>query len=345
VSWRLVALNLVLRFREKPYLSRETDFARARARIEREAAALAGPAGGAWREAPVGGVPALRLDGPAGGPVILWLHGGAYCLGSPRTHAAMVAALARRAGAGAVVPDYRLAPEHPFPAALEDALAAWRGLAAEGTRPASRARRRQRGRRLALALLHCCSPRARPLRARPRLQPWADPTRSGGSSQALARRDALIPVSRVRRDPRRLSRGGRSARPRASPRFGRFRGGPPTLIQSSRAEVLRDDARDMAARLRADGRRGRARGAGGVPHVWQLYHGPAARGRRRARLRRRLPEGRDLPIRAPRDGRAASIPRGRAQVRCAARVRRVYDAFGAHASQRRTNATNTRGGT
>jgi acetyl esterase/lipase len=275
VSWRLVALNLVLRFREKPYLSRETDFARARARIEREAAALAGPAGGAWREAPVGGVPALRLDGPAGGPVILWLHGGAYCLGSPRTHAAMVAALARRAGAGAVVPDYRLAPEHPFPAALEDALAAWRGLAAEGTAPGRVALGGDSaGGGLALALLHLLlAEGAAPPGAALAFSPWADLSRTGGSLASLARRDVLIPVARFAEIRDAYLAGADPRDPRASPLFGRFAGAPPTLIQSSRVEVLRDDARDMAARLRADGVAVTHEERRAVPHAWQIYQG------------------------------------------------------------------------
>lgn len=275
MNWRLVALDLYLRLREKRYLARETDFARARARMEREAARLPSPPGAAFREAAEGGVPALRLDGPADGPVILWLHGGAYCLGSPRTHAAMVAALALRAGAGAVVPDYRLAPEHPFPAALEDARAAWRGLIAEGVEPRRVALGGDSaGGGLALALLHRLLAEGEPPPGAVLVfSPWADLSREGGSLKTLARRDALIPVSRFAEIRDAYLAGADPRDPRASPRFGRFRGGPPALIQSSRAEVLRDDARDMATRLRADGVAVAHEERGGVPHVWQLYHG------------------------------------------------------------------------
>ena len=82
----------------------------------------------------LGGVPALRLEPPdATGAALLYLHGGGYVIGSARSGAGLATALARRAGAVAYSLDYRLAPEHPFPAALEDGLAAYRALLDEGT--------------------------------------------------------------------------------------------------------------------------------------------------------------------------------------------------------------------
>lgn len=275
MSWQLTMLNLVLRFREKPYLAKATDFVAARARMERVSAIFPMPPGAVLRDAALGDVATSRMDGPAGGPVLFWLHGGAYCIGSPRTHGAMVAALARRIGASAVLPDYRLAPEHPFPAGLDDALAAWRALAAEGM-PASRIvlGGDSAGGGLALALLALVlaageeAPRAVIV-----FSPWVDLTGSGASLRSLAWRDALVPVKRFA-EISELYLGGADPRdPRASPVFGRFVGGPPTLIQSSRAEVLRDDARMMAARLRADGVAVAQDERDAVPHVWQIYQG------------------------------------------------------------------------
>jgi monoterpene epsilon-lactone hydrolase len=275
MTWRLVALNLLLRFREKPYLAREDDFVRGRARMEREAAILPMPAGTVLRDAPLGRTPALRVAGPEGGPVILWLHGGAYCVGSPRTHAAMAAALARRLGASAALPDYRLAPEHPFPAAVEDARNAWEALIAEGA-PAHRIvlGGDSAGGGLAFAVLHglLAEGRATP-GAVVAFSPWADLTGASASLRSLARRDALIPAERFA-EIRALYLGGADPRdPRASPAFGRFAGAPPALIQSSRAEVLRDDARLLAARLRDDGAAVVHDEWDRVPHVWQLYQG------------------------------------------------------------------------
>ncbi|MBP7001197.1 alpha/beta hydrolase fold domain-containing protein [Amaricoccus sp.] len=275
MSLRLLAVDLVLRLREKPYLARETDFPRGRARMEREAARFPLPPGAVLRDAPLGGVPALRLDGPEGGPVLLWLHGGAYCIGSPRTHAAMAARLARAVGAAAVLPDYRLAPEHPFPAALDDAAAAWAALLAEGVPPHRVALGGDSaGGGLAFALLHRLLAEGAPLPgAMLAFSPWADLTQTAASLGALARRDALIPVRRFA-EIRDLYLGPADPRdPRASPVFGRFAGGPPAFVQSSRAEVLRDDARALAARLAADGVAVVHDEWARAPHVWQMYQG------------------------------------------------------------------------
>lgn len=275
MSWRLAALNLALRFREKPYLAREADFARGRERSEREARRLAMPAGAALAEASLGAVPALRVAGPEGGPVLLWLHGGAYCIGSPRTHAALAAALARRVGAAAALPAYRLAPEHVFPAAVEDVRAAWDALVAEGVAPGRIALGGDSaGGGLAFALLAGLIAEGAPLPAAVvAFSPWVDMTASGASLRTLARRDVLIPVARFA-EIRDLYLAGADPRDvRASPALGRFPGAPPVLIQSSRHEALRDDGRMMAARLRSDGVAVVHEEVDRVPHVWQLYQG------------------------------------------------------------------------
>lgn len=296
MSWRLAMLDLYLRLRERPYLARETDFLRGRARMEDQAQLFPMPPGARFAEMRLGSLPALRLAAPATAPVILWLHGGAYCIGSPRTHAAMAAALARRLGAGAVLPDYRLAPEHPFPAAVEDAGAAYRALLAEGCDPGRLVLGGDSaGGGLGFALLHgLLAAGLPPPAAVVAFSPWVDMTQSGESLRTLARRDALLPARRFA-EIRDLYLAGADPRdPRASPHLGRFTGAPPVLIQASRAEILRDDAVMMAAALRAGGVSVTLDLQRRVPHAWQIYQGrlpeaDAALDRAAAFLARRLP--------------------------------------------------------
>lgn len=275
MSLRLAALDLLLRLREKPYLAREKDFAVARLRMEREAEMLAFPPGVVTRSAPLGRAPALRIAGSEDGPVLFWLHGGAYCLGSGRTHGAMVAALALRFGASGIVPEYRLAPENPFPAAVEDVRSAWEALRAEGADPARIVLGGDSaGGGLAFGLLDAL---LREGQAPPAcviaFSPWIDLTGAAESLRTLARRDALVPVARFAEIRDAYLDGADPRDPRASPLFGSYSGAPPVLIQSSRAEALRDDSRAMAATLRAQGVATTHDECARVPHVWQIYQG------------------------------------------------------------------------
>ncbi|HVL19724.1 MAG TPA: alpha/beta hydrolase fold domain-containing protein, partial [Amaricoccus sp.] len=170
---------------------------------------------------------------------------------------------------------YRLAPEHPFPAGLDDCRAAWEALLAEGERPQRIALGGDSaGGGLAFALLHLLlGDGAPPPACVVAFSPWVDLTLAGESLGRLARRDALLPAGRLS-ETRALYLGGADPRdPRASPCLGAFEGGPPVLIQASRVEILLDDARTMAERLAADGVTVTLDLWDAVPHVWQFYHG------------------------------------------------------------------------
>ena len=224
MSWQLVALNAWLRLRERPRLAREASVELARARMERMAALAPPPAGAGWRQAAVG-VAARRMPGPDAGGVLLWFHGGAYCLGSSATHAAMVTALAERADAGAVVPDYRLAPEHPFPAAVEDARAAWDALVKEVPAERIGLGGDSAGGGLAFALLQelLAEGLAAPACV-VAFSPWTDLTLAGRSLASQAWREVLLPPKRLEEIRNLYLAGADASDPRASPRHGRYRG-------------------------------------------------------------------------------------------------------------------------
>jgi acetyl esterase/lipase len=279
MSWQLTTLNLYLRTAEKALLAREPDVLRARGRLETQAALFPMPARVRIGERALGkgsaALPALRIAPPEGAGTLLWYHGGAYIMGSPRSHAAMVAALALKAGMGAVLPAYRLAPENRFPAATEDALNAYRALLAEGTPPEHVALGGDSaGGGLAFATLHAALAEGLPAPACVvAFSPWVDLSLSGDSLFSLSTRDVLLPIERIP-EIRDMYLGEADPRnPRASPAFGRFAGAPPALIQASDSEILLDDARAMAARLETFGTAVTLGIDEGVPHVWQIYQG------------------------------------------------------------------------
>lgn len=186
--------------------------------------------------------------------VILYLHGGGYCFCSPNTHRGLAARLAMAAQARALLVDYRLAPEYPFPAALEDALASYFWLLDEGIAPnciviagdsagggltlATAVRLRDDGAPLPAALV-CISP-------------WTDLTFSGESIRALADVD---PVLRWRELPsvRYYTGDYPPDHPLISPLFADLSALPPTLIHVGSREILLDDSRRLAAKMKAAG--------------------------------------------------------------------------------------------
>jgi epsilon-lactone hydrolase len=204
---------------------------------------------------------------------VLYLHGGGYYFCSPQTHRSLVFALARRSSARIFSLDYRLAPEHPFPAALDDALAAYRRLVADGVSPRTIViAGDSAGGGLALATLLALRDAGDPLPAGGLLfSPWTDLAATGASITSNDGRDPMFFGAAVGRAAR-LYLGDADARdPLASPVYGRFDGLPPLFIQVGDTEVLLDDSTRVADRARAAGITVDLEIWPKMPHAFQMF--------------------------------------------------------------------------
>ncbi|WP_240970487.1 alpha/beta hydrolase [Actinacidiphila epipremni] len=220
-----------------------------------EAVGRPAPAGVTTRRTHLGGRPALELtpEGASETARLLYLHGGGYVIGSPDTHAGIVGELARRAGLRALSLDYRLAPEHPFPAAVDDGLAAYRALLDAGTDPARLVLAGDSaGAGLAVATLLAARAAGLPQPAAAALfSPFTDLTLSGESIRTKEAVDPIFTADALRAYADLYAGAGDRAHPLASPLFADLTGLPPLLVQVGTHEVLLDDATRLAARASA----------------------------------------------------------------------------------------------
>jgi acetyl esterase/lipase len=186
---------------------------------------------------------------------VLYLHGGGYVIGSCNTHRPLASHLGARAGLPVLVIDYRLAPEHPYPAAVDDALTAYDWLLARGFDPARVVvAGDSAGGGLTLATLLALRARGRPMPALGvAISPWVDLTLSGDSMDSMGDRDPLITRPGLQRMADWYVGSADAADPIVSPLFGDPGGLPPLLIHAGEVEALRDDAVRFAARAAAAG--------------------------------------------------------------------------------------------
>ena len=208
--------------------------------------------------------------------VVLHLHGGAYILLSPNTHRGLGAAIARRADAVVVLPDYRLAPEHPFPAALDDAAASYRWLVGgAGVRPERMAvSGDSAGGGLGAALLVRLRDAGEVLPAcYVGMSPWLDLAGTGASMTELDGADPWISAAMTA--PAALAYAGDTPldHPEVSPLYADPAGLPPMLLHVGGDEVLRDDAVRFTARARAAGVEASHGIYPGLWHVFQAFPG------------------------------------------------------------------------
>ena len=245
----------------------------------RAATASAGQAPGGTRvaAADAGGVPAewVTPPGEAGGRVLMYLHGGGYQLGSPATARHLVALLSAAAQAQAFSVDYRLAPEHPFPAAVEDAVAAYRWLLAAGHDPTSVAiAGDSAGGGLVLATLVALRDSGDRLPAAAvAMSPWTDLALTGESLRTRAGVEVMVKPAGMPETAALYLAGADPRHPYASPLYADLHGLPPLLIQVGDAEVILDDSTRFAARARAAGVEVTLEIWDEMPHVFQAFAG------------------------------------------------------------------------
>jgi acetyl esterase/lipase len=230
------------------------------------------PAGVTYSADTVGGIRGEWTQAP-GTPhsTMLYLHGGGYFACSPRTHRPVAAAYAQ-AGFRVFMPEYRLAPEHPFPAAVQDAQAAWHGLRDAGHAPQSLSvSGDSAGGGLTLALLLSLREQGHRLPAAAALfSPWTDLAVTGATVRSNARRDAMFIATGLVDAAELYLNGSDPKNPLASPLYADLAGLPPLLIHCGEREMLRDDSTRLAQRATAAGVRVALRIWPVVPHAWQV---------------------------------------------------------------------------
>ncbi len=214
-------------------------------------------------------VPArARTDG-----AVLYLHGGGYVIGSPRSHRHVAAAIASAAGIAAMLPDYRLAPEHPYPAAVDDAVAAYVWLLRRGIAPGRIViAGDSAGGGLTVATLIAIRQRGRPLPAAGVcISPWVDLTCSAASYTTRAEADPMVTRDGVAEMARLYLAGADAKTPLASPLHADLTGLPPRLIQVGNDEVLLDDSTQLAAQAQAAGVNAEVEVWPDMIHVWHWF--------------------------------------------------------------------------
>lgn len=227
-------------------------------------------------EAGTFGVPGewMRHRHALAGPVLLYLHGGGYIIGSPKTHRALTSHVAAAARCQVLVPDYRLAPEHPYPAALQDALAAYRFLLERHAPDRVAIAGDSAGANLALCAALAIRDAGMPMpRALVLISPWTDMALTGDTIDALDPVDPMLGRAWLLR-ARDAYRGDLPVTdPRVSPLYAALEGLPPMLVQVGSDEILLSDSTRLAEKARASGVEARLEIEPGLWHDFQIHAG------------------------------------------------------------------------
>lgn len=230
---------------------------------------------GARREAvSLGGRPASHIHAANAEYTVLYFHGGAFVAGEVATYSAMAGYLARKLPGEVYLPEYRLAPEHPFPAALDDCIAAYQALLDQGVDPDRLILAGDSaGGNLTLAALLRIRDQGLP---RPRcavaFSPASDATCQLPSIDGNERSDDMLTASIIRHAATAYLDGADPHTPWASPLFGDYQGLPPMLLTTSESECLRDDCYAVVNKAREAGVSARLITRAKMPHVWPIFY-------------------------------------------------------------------------
>jgi epsilon-lactone hydrolase len=243
------------------------------------------PTGGLWVAdgralPPVGDDAVDELGCDTAERIVLHLHGGAYVMGSPRTHRGLAAAISRSSHAQVFLPRYRLAPEDVHPAAVDDALAAYRWLLEDQGYPAGRIAFSgdSAGGGLAVALLYAARDAGLPMPAcYVGLSPWTDLAGTGSTLRELDGVDPWLSADLVVPAARAYAGTVALDHPLVSPLYGDLAGLPPMLVHAGSDEILLDDARRLVTRAREAGVDASLGVFPGLWHVFQAFPLPESR--------------------------------------------------------------------
>ena len=216
----------------------------------------------------------VRAPGIQAGRAILYLHGGGYVMGSLNTHRSLAGEVSRAAQAAVLLVDYRMGPEAPFPAAVEDGVASYRWLLDQGFKPQSLAiAGDSAGGGLTMATLVSARDQGLPMPAAAvPISPWSDLTCSNESYKTRAAADPMVAPGGINRMVGFYLQGQDPKQPYASPNFADLRSLPPLLIHVGRDEVLLDDSIKLDAKAKADGVNSTLEIWDDMIHVWHAFH-------------------------------------------------------------------------
>jgi acetyl esterase/lipase len=270
-SWQAKTTSWVLRHWFKPALARAADVPAARKLMNGRTRPP--PRGAQVVPGTVGGIAGewMTAEGVPTAATLLYLHGGGYFACTPQTYRWVTSSYAL-AGFKTFAPDYRLAPEHPFPAGLEDAIAAYRGLLASHDPQQVVVSGDSAGGGLTMALLLSLRERGIPMPAAAVLfSPFVDLAVTGESARTNSVRCAMFSSESFGIAAGYYVGEGDRRAPLASPLYADLRGLPPLLIHVGADETLLDDSRRLAERARRAGVKVELKIWPAVPHVWQLF--------------------------------------------------------------------------